>query len=353
MARLYNGFNALALGSAINNTNNNVHNNRMTGLQMLGSSLQDVARAKKEEDEKELRRQSAMDFLTGNGMSQENAQNMVNTGIEPGQLALYMQGRLDKAKDTEAANARSDFEYERAREDKLNDEEWNKEIADLDKMQDAREQRQKEIEDKEFNALNTRYQLLLSKQQSGALMSQADVDELNQVKEQLDKWLWKHPHYTQMNIDYSNNGSSVTWTDKTATDALNALIENDGKVDPKNLKDLDERYLRETGRTLAKDLPDYYNYVAKKQRGSKSKRNSDNPNSGGVNTEEDYKRIYENEQEMARLNALQKNLVRLMTSGAPLPDVSEKDLDVLEQMEKDGKITKGIVFGYRARKDKK
>ena len=100
MARLYNGFNALALGSAINNTNNNVHNNRMTGLQMLGSSLQDVARAKKEEDEKQAQKKSAMDFLTGNGMSEADATALANSGVAPGELAMYMRGQLDKKADT-------------------------------------------------------------------------------------------------------------------------------------------------------------------------------------------------------------------------------------------------------------
>ena len=122
MARLYNGFNALALGQAINNTNNDIHNRRMTGLQMLGSSLQDLARAHKEEEEKQAQKQSALDFLTGNGMSQESAQAMVNSGIAPGELTMYMRGQLDKKADTADQRAYEEKMYGIKRADSVADQ---------------------------------------------------------------------------------------------------------------------------------------------------------------------------------------------------------------------------------------
>ena len=350
MARLYNGFNALALGQAINNTNDAVHQRRLSGLNALGGALQDFARSYQEEEEKKRQRQSAMDFLTGNGMSPENAQAMVNSGIAPGELTKYMQGRLDKIEDLNAANARADFEYGRAREDKLNDEEWNREMDNLDKMQESHEKRKNEIEDKEFNALNTRYQLLLSKQQSGVLMSKAERAELAQVKEQLDKWLWKHPDYTQMNIDYGNgDGDNEPWTIERANDELNGLVEKDGKVDPAKLKALDEKYLHETGRTLVNDLPDLYKNIAQKQRGSKGKRNAYNPNSGSVPTEEDYKKAWDNAQKAEHLNKLLNDVKQALIRGGGYPNLSDDEKKLLTYKDK---ATMGQYNRIMARKGK-
>lgn len=312
MARIYNGFNALAIGNGINNTQNNILDRRITGINALGGSLQDFARAMKEEEEKEAQKQSAMDFLMGNGMSVENATSLANSGIAPGELALYMQGRLDKASDTEA---------ERAYKEGLEEKNFNRD-------------RSASIEDNEYNALNTRYQTLLAKAQTGALMSQSDVDELNSVKQQINDWLAKHPNYTPMSFPQGGNGQGAVWTDKAATDSLYSLIESDGKVDPKKLKDLDERYLRETGRSLAKDLPELYKNIAQKQRGSKTKRKAENPNSGNVNTEEDAAKAWANAQEAARLNKLLDDVKQALINGAGYPVVSEADKKLLEYKDK-------------------
>lgn len=133
MARLYNGFNALALGQAINNTNDAVHQRRLSGLNALGGALQDFARSYQEEEEKKRQRQSAIDFLTGNGMSPESAKNVVNSGVAPGELAMYMQGRLDKKSDTEDERAYADKIYGRNRADALSDRDaqWAHELKDF------------------------------------------------------------------------------------------------------------------------------------------------------------------------------------------------------------------------------
>ena len=334
MARIYNGFNALAIGNGINNTQNNILDRRITGINALGGSLQDFARAMKEEEEKEAQKQSAIDFLMGNGMSVENATSLANSGIAPGELALYMQGRLDKASDTEASNKREDYIYGRNRSDSLFDKEDERAYKEGLEEKIFNRDRSASIEDNEYNALNTRYQTLLAKAQTGALMSQSDVDELNSVKQQINDWLAKHPNYTPMSFPQGGNGQGAVWTDKAATDSLYSLIESDGKVDPKKLKDLDERYLRETGRSLAKDLPELYKNIAQKQRGSKTKRKAENPNSGNVNTEEDAAKAWANAQEAARLNKLLDDVKQALINGAGYPLVSEADKKLLEYKDK-------------------
>ena len=143
MARLYNGFNALALGQAINNTNDAIHQRRLSGLNALGGSLQDLAKAYREDQEKKLQKQSAMDFLTGNGMSPESAESVVNSGVAPGELAMYMMGRIDRKADTADERAyaagvrkegydREDAIYGRNRADTLADREaqWAHDFED-------------------------------------------------------------------------------------------------------------------------------------------------------------------------------------------------------------------------------
>ena len=151
------------------------------------------------------------------------------------------------------------------------------------------------------------------------------------------QWLWKHPDYTPMDISYGKvAGAAQLWTDKTATESLYALVEKDGKVDPAKLKELDERYLKDTGRTLANDLPDLYKNIAQKQRGSKGKRIADNPNSGSVPTEEDYRKVYENSEKMKHLRGVYSRMVEELSTGRPLTPITPEDLKLLEQMEKDG-----------------
>lgn len=122
MARLYNGFNALALGQAINNTNDAVHQRRLNGLNALGGALQDFARSYQEEEEKKQQRQSALDFLTGNGMSESDANALVNSGIAPGELTRYMQGRIDAAIDKADDRAYSEKRYGIERADAIADQ---------------------------------------------------------------------------------------------------------------------------------------------------------------------------------------------------------------------------------------
>lgn len=345
MARLYNGFNALALGQAINNTNNDIHNRRMTGLQMLGEGVKDYLK----EREEEQRKQSAIDFLVGNGMTQENASSLANSGIEPGQLALYMQGRLDKTADTtderkyaedvrkEGYN-RADFEYNRNLSDTRADKE--KQLA-YDEAQDEKKfnrSRAASIEDKEFEAINGEIFTLEAKANSGTLMSQQDWDNLANAKRRRAEWLKAHPHYTQIDDSLGSNVGTERkpWTTETATASLRALIGDDGRVDPKSLKDLNETFLYDTGMNMY-DVPELkalYKNVEQKQKGKKTVRNTQNPGSGNITTAEDYENILKDEKENQRLNGLLASVKTALVNGGGYPELSERDIALLTKKDK-------------------
>lgn len=210
MARLYNGFNSLALGQAINNTNNDIHNRRMTGLQMLGSSLQDLARAHKEEEEKQAQKQSALDFLTGNGMSQASAQAMVNSGIAPGELTKYMQGRLDKKADTEDERSYEDKIYGRNRADALSDRDaqWAHDLEMWAKQNGITNEQA--IKMAVFGHLMNNRGVILSKDHGN---SRAGVDELNANTSQIQDFMKNNPSFafnlnllSQGNVNAANDG---------------------------------------------------------------------------------------------------------------------------------------------------
>lgn len=349
MARLYNGIDGLGLGRSVNDLWNQQYLQRKQNMDSFANGMTQLMQGLGEQREQARQKQSAIDFLTRNGMTAADAQSLADSGLAPGELTKYMQGRLDKSVDLKAAQERADFEYGRAREDKLNDEEWDREIADLDKMQ----KRKDEIEDSEFKAINEEIAILQSKINGGGLVSQADLDAMNNALRKKSSWLKAHPWYTQFEDNLygngNNAGTSALWTDKKATDALYGLIdEKDGKVDSAALKALDEKYLRDTGRTLAKDLPDLYKNIAQKQRGSKGKRNADNPNSGNITTEEDYKKIYNDAVEMKRLRGIYSRMVEELSTGKPLTQISATDLKILEAMERDGKFKqKGGITLYK------
>ena len=70
--------------------------------------------------------------------------------------------------------------------------------------------------------------------------------------------------------------------------------------------------------------------IAQKQRGSKGKRNADNPNSGNVTTEEDYKKAWDNAKEAERLNNLANEVEQALIRGAQYPKLSQDDIKKLE-----------------------
>lgn len=192
MARLYNGFNALALGQAINNTNDAVHQRRLSGLNALGGALQDFARSYQEEEEKKRQRQSAMDFLTGNGMNPENAQAMVNSGIAPGDLTKYMQGRIDAASDKADDRAYSEKRYGIERTDKLSDRDaqWAHDLEVWAKQNGVTNEQA--IKMAIFGQLMNNRGIILSKNYGN---SRAGVDDLNSNTSQLQDFMKNNPSF--------------------------------------------------------------------------------------------------------------------------------------------------------------
>ena len=121
MARLYNGFDALALGQAVNGLYGNMAQRKANGIQVLGDSIKEMLQAREQEQKEAARRQSAIDYLTGTGgMDNAKATQMVDT-VTPEQAVLYLTGRLDKKADTEDERGYEQTIHDRNRGEALED----------------------------------------------------------------------------------------------------------------------------------------------------------------------------------------------------------------------------------------
>lgn len=234
MARLYNGFDALRLGQAINAMHNANADRNITALNAIAQSVGDFVREREAANEKRQQRQSAMDFLTGNGMDREKAESLVNTGVAPGELAMYMTGRIDKKADTEDERAyaagvrkegydRADFEYGRNRADTLKDREdqW---AHDLDVwMRQNGITHNQAVKLAQFGALMNERAAIAAKDWGN---SRAGVEKYNSVTKALEDFTSRNPEFANVYGMLSNNGvqdSGAGFYDEDITDRLKAL----------------------------------------------------------------------------------------------------------------------------------
>lgn len=134
MARLYDAFNALALGNAINSMQNERARQKISGLQALGGSLQDYFQQRDIERKEAAQKQSALDYLMGTGRMDEGKANGLVGSIGPGEAVKYFQGRLDDETDRQKQWGREDFVYDRnlkdSRYDRKNERDWQTIIRD-------------------------------------------------------------------------------------------------------------------------------------------------------------------------------------------------------------------------------
>lgn len=357
MARLYNGFDALGIGNAIANTQNNIMQQRASTIQSFGNTLLDQLAQQRQErmqrEKEEALRKSAIDYLTSaGGIESAQAQSLVNSGVNPGDITRYVLGRNDQ-------RAENDRNYNRGRADALFDRE--DERVYNEQQRDALWAHEKETTGRNWagQMLSGAFAAQNSKMMND-IPSQAELDEFNNVAKGLGKYAQEQYGIDLGNLmlgTYGTDNPNGMKTREWYLDNLeNELVGPDGKIDPKTLKAFQDEHKADGSWDRMMEIPGFktkFDHLLKtKLKGSKAKRNAQDPDSGNFNTQEDYQRIYENAQEMARIEALHKNLVRLMISGGTLPNVSERDLAILEQMEKDGKIKKGIVSGYRSRSKK-
>lgn len=357
MARLYNGFNGLMLGQAINDLYDGIAQQRASGLQSIGNSLQDYFTQRGIEQKEQQRKQDAIDFLMGRGgMDEASARQFAGT-VDPSEAVRYMQGRLDKKADTADDRAYEQSIYDRNRNDQIEDKVLDRAYAWQDWLRKHDIESKDSIAASEFSDISNRIAMLQQKAQSGSLPSQIDIDEMRSLKKKRNEWLKLHPNYSQIYYtDWMDNDQGEDGNDplesKEATIAAMKAMEKNGFVSPKDLNDFNNRFLWRTGHNLYNDpeYKDLYKNLASKQKGKKIVRNAANPDAAGITTQEDLQRILDNSIEQQRLRNIHGKLVSELMKGAPVSDISDADLSLLEMLEKNGKIKKGAVTLYRNRK---
>lgn len=108
---IYSAFNALGLGNAANNTQQQKFLNRKSAIDQMASGLGSVLEQKRIDDEEKKRRQSAIDYLTGRGIDAGKAEQLSDAigGQDVARLFLgrefgdsdYERMRADRKADTE------------------------------------------------------------------------------------------------------------------------------------------------------------------------------------------------------------------------------------------------------------
>ena len=192
MARLYNGFNALGIGQAINNVNQQNAANRISGINALAGSMQDFFRAKAERDKEEQRRQSAIDYLTGTaGVDSKQAEGIVGA-IDPSEAARFFMGRLGQKEDTAAQQEYEEKIHGRNRGEQLEDRaaEWEHEFNTWKKKYGITTD-----QDIESSMFNKYVELLLSNNMKDWGNSIRGVEQQNAIIDAITDFAEKHPKY--------------------------------------------------------------------------------------------------------------------------------------------------------------
>ena len=225
MARIFNGFDALALGQAVNNLHNGMQQQRMTGLQMLGNGIQDFLQNLEDEKREQQRKRSAIDYLTGNGMDEAKASQMVDT-ITPEQAVLYLTGRLDKQADTEDEREYQELDYLNKRADMLADkrkdkiDDWNDWVS---KNNITYGQAAKQAQ---FGQLMQQLGLISAKDWGD---SRQGVDQYNDTINALKKFAEKNDEYMDVLGLINTNLGGGKGDGYFFEDKIKKLMENGGK----------------------------------------------------------------------------------------------------------------------------
>lgn len=229
MANLYNGFNALALGHAINNTHNGIANRNITGLQVLGDSLSDFFKAREDAQKEADRKKSALDFLMGNGYDQQKAEQFVNT-VDPSEAVKYLQGRLDAKEDRVDERVYNEGlrDEQRIYEDLKRDEQWKHDDEQQEKLwkHELEDWTKKNgitygqaVKQMQFGQLMQQLGLITSKDWGN---SRKGVDQYNDTIKTLQDFAAKNPEFTAIlgaiNPSFDNGGNEGYYDEDLQSD---------------------------------------------------------------------------------------------------------------------------------------
>lgn len=334
MANLYNGFNALALGQAINNTHNGIANRNITGLQVLGDSLSDFFKAREDAQKEADRKKSALDYLLSRGgenVDRQQAESIVGAlGPENGLSVLL--GEIYKKEDNatntekEAAQKKSALDYlmGAGKMDKATAEglvgsvgagEAAKYMANrIASGDDHARDRKESTLDRVYSSLTQSLDLLRSKAQSGTFMSQEDVRALKDAESKLSQFVTAHPEYAAGNPPSEQTPDSIIDETYFSSDAapmttermierVKSVFGEDDTVAPEDLDLLDKEFIRNYGVSIynVPEVKDLVELATMSQKGGKLDRLRKNLKSGGKETKSDAQKNYDKSQFEKRL----------------------------------------------------
>ena len=312
MARLYNAFNALALGDAINNRENTIYGRRMSVIDSLSNSLQDHFERKRQDEMEAQQKTSAVEFLKTLGMNDADAASYVNSmGAKDAVSAMFSKKNADDA-------------YVRQRDDRRQD---TKDAWDREDSMHTRDRTEHSL-DAGFNRLYDSYIAQQTKVRDG-VPSRLDMEEYNRVYGALAKFVKEHPEYGVVLAEKmmeGGSGSGIT-TREDYIDALNAL-DKEGVVDSSELADLKSRMVKDMvfeKMMEDKDFRALWKQKEGRQTGSKLERDMKNLGAGNVHTETDAKNEYAKAEEDKRIAKNRKALQKWYNGEGPMPEIDEMD----------------------------
>lgn len=375
MANLYNGFNALALGQAINNMHGGLANRKITGLQILGESMKDALQAREDAEKDAARKKSALDYLLSRGgenVDRRQAESIVGAlGPENG-LSVLLGEISKKEADTanagkEAAQKKSAIEYltgagkmDQATAEGLVGSVGAGEAAKymagrISSGEDYARNRKDSTLDRVYSSLTQSLDLLRSKAQTGTFMSQEDVKALRETEAKLAQFVKEHPEYAAGNpqgsqanepvIDetYFSSDAAPMTTERMIERVKSVFDEND-TVAPEALDMLDKEFIRNYGVSIynVPEVKDLVELATMSQKGGKLDRLRKNLKSGGKETKDDAQRNYDKANFAERINSLYNAIINAARGKGEFPKLNDNELKALEK--KFGKNQKFLNF---------
>jgi hypothetical protein len=312
MARLYNAFNALSIGDAINGRENALYNRRMSVIDSLSNSLQDHFEQKRQEEREAQQKTSAVEFLKTLGMSDNDAAAYVNSvGAKDAATAMFNKRNADEEYRRNLADRRQDTKDAWDREDNVHTRDRTEHSLDAG-----------------FNRLYDSYIAQQTKVREG-VPTRLDMEEYNRVYGALADFVKKHPEYGVVLADKmmeGNSGKGIS-TREDYIDALNDL-DKEGVVDSASIAELKDRMVKDMvfEKMMAdKDFAALWRQKESRQKGGKKERDMKNLGAGNVHTEEDAKNEYAKAEEAKRIEKNRKALQKWYNGEGPMPDIDEKD----------------------------
>lgn len=329
MSRIYNGFDALALGQAVNKMHQGYADRTNATLQNFGNGLQTLFQAIAEERQEQNRKKSALEYLLSRGggnVDRRQAESIVGAlGPENG-LSVLLGEISKKEADTanaekEAAQKKSALEYlvgagkmDQATAEGLVGSVGAGEAAKymagrISSGEDYARNRKDATLDRVYSSLTQSLDLLRSKAQTGTFTTQEDVKALRDAEAKLAQFVKEYPEYAAGNPQESQanepvidetyfSSDAAPMTTERMIERVKSVFDENDTVAPEALDMLDKEFIRNYGVSIynVPEVKDLVELATMSQKGGKLDRLRKNLKAGGKGTKDDAQRNYDNAQ---------------------------------------------------------